>query len=279
MHERSHEVIAPEVNSVAAREAALRVQTLGGFRVWRDGAEIAPAAWRREKALYLFQFLVTVRGRYLHKEQIIDRLWPETDAETGDRDFRVALNAVNKALEPQRPPRAEPCFVQRHDLSYGLDAEEVWVDADAFEVRVIAGNRARPGDVAAAIQHYQAALDLYRGDYLPERRYEDWSSAERERLQMIALTTTTTLAGLLVERNPPESIRLAQRVLAADPVWEDAYRAQMAAYLAQGNRPLALRTYERCVEVLEREFGVEPLPETQELYERVRGSCDKKAEK
>jgi DNA-binding SARP family transcriptional activator len=59
--------------------------------------------------------------------------------------------------------------------------------------------------------------------------------------------------------------------LAVDPVWEDAYRAQMRAYQAQGNRPLALRTYQQCIQVLEQEFGVEPLPETQQLFHEIRG--------
>lgn len=60
------------------------------------------------------------------------------------------------------------------------------------------------------------------------------------------------------------------RLLALDPGWEDAYRIQMLAHLAQGNRALALRTYQLCVEVLDREFGVEPLPETRVLHEAIR---------
>jgi len=44
----------------------------------------------------------------------------------------------------------------------------------------------------------------------------------------------------------------------------------MRAFAAQGNRPMALRTYARCVENLQKEFGVEPLPETQALYEQIR---------
>jgi DNA-binding SARP family transcriptional activator len=79
----------------------------------------------------------------------------------------------------------------------------------------------------------------------------------------------TTLADLLLTRTPLESIRLAQRVLAVDPVWEDAYRVLMRAFVAQQNRPLALRTYERCMAVLDEEFGVEPLPETTTLYEQI----------
>lgn len=248
----------------------LQVQTLGGFRAWREGQEIPSSAWGREKALHLLQFLVTVRRQFLHKEQIVDRLWPELDAETGDRDFKVALNAVNNALEPDRRPRATPRFIQRHGLAYGLVMAEVWVDADAFEAYLSAANRLLPHDRERALSHYQAAVALYAGDYLPARRYEDWTSAERERLQLLALGAMTTLAGLLVEETPLGSVRLTQRVLKIDPVWEEAYRVQMRAYMVQGNRPLALRTYQQCAAVLEREFGVEPLPETVALYRQIR---------
>lgn len=254
----------PEISS------ALRVQTLGGFRLWRDGVEIEPAAWGREKALHLFQFLVTVRRHPspLHKEQIIDRLWPELDLEEGDRDFKVALNTIYKVLEPERKPRAESRFIQRQGLVYSLDLAETWIDADAFETLVAAGNRAIL-EQADAIPSYQRALSLYTGDYLPERRYEDWSSAERERLQLLGLGVMTTLANLLIEQSPLESIRLTQHVLTVDPVWEEAYRVQMRAYLAQGNRPLAIRTYQQCVRMLDEELGVEPLPETRQLMEQL----------
>jgi DNA-binding SARP family transcriptional activator len=251
---------------------ALQVQTLGGFRLWRDGREVEASTWGREKALHLFQFLITARRStaHLHKEQIIDRLWPELSAEEGDRDFKVALNAIYKVLEPERQPRVESRFIHRQGLVYNLNLEAIWIDADIFEVLVATGNRALPSKTESAIQCYRQALAHYTGDYLPERRYEDWSSAERERLQLLALGTMTTLADLLVTSTPLESIRLTQQVLAVDPVWEDAYRVQMRAYLAQGNRPLVLRTYQQCVKMLEQELGVEPLPETQQLYEQLK---------
>jgi DNA-binding SARP family transcriptional activator len=252
--------------------AALRVQTLGGFRVWCEGEEIPVTAWGREKAIHLFQFFVTMRRQFVHKEQIIDRLWPDMDIDRGDRDFKVALNALNKALEPERSAREEARFTRRYGLAYGLDFDHVWLDADAFEQLVAAGNQATATayqDPDEAIDCYALAVTLYNGDYLPERRYEDWTSAERERLQLLALNTMTTLGGLLLDRAPLESLRLAQRVLAVDPVWEDAYRLQMRAFAVQRNRPMALRSYESCVKVLDEEFGVEPLPETTELYEQI----------
>lgn len=264
-------LLAKTPNAISAK-VALHVQTLGGFRVWRNGEEVPTTAWGREKAIHLFQFFITMRRQYVHKEQIMDRLWPDLDIDKGDRDFKVALNSINKALEPEREPRSDPLFVKRYGLAYGIDFENVWLDTEAMELLISAGNQAllepaKDNDFAVAC--YEAAVKLYFGDYLPERRYEDWTSAERERLQLLALNTMTTLAALLLRHTPLESLRLTQRVLAIDPVWEDAYRVQMRAFVAQGNRPLALRSYQRCVEVLAEEFGVDPLPETTELHDQI----------
>jgi len=266
------ETLLAQTSHAIRANVALHIQTLGGFRVWRNGEEVPTTAWGREKAIHLFQFFITLRRQYVHKEQIMDRLWPDLDIEKGDRDFKVALNSINKALEPEREPRSDPLFVKRYSLAYGIDFENVWLDAEAMELLIGTGNQAILGpdkNRDFAIACYEAAVKLYHGDYLPERRYEDWTSAERERLQLLALNTMTTLAELLLDRAPLESLRLTQRVLSIDSVWEDAYRVQMRAFTAQRNRPLALRTYQRCVEVLAEEFGVEPLPETQELYAQI----------
>lgn len=256
--------------------ALLRVQTLGGFRAWRNDAEIAPTAWGREKAVHLFQFFLTLRRRYLHKEQIVDRLWPDLDSDRGDRDFKVALNSVNKALEPDRQAWSEAQFVRRFGLAYGLNLESIWLDIEVFDLLVAEGNQAlmqTPVNDEAAIRCFEGAIGLYRGDFLPERRYEDWSSAERERLQVLALNTMTVLADLLLARAPLESLRLTQQVLAIDPVWEDACRVQMRAFMSQHNRALALRTYEQCVRALSEEFDAPPLPETTALYRQIRNQA------
>ncbi|MFN8442775.1 MAG: bacterial transcriptional activator domain-containing protein [Caldilineaceae bacterium] len=253
--------------------ATLRVQTLGGFRIWYNNVELLPSVWGREKAIHLFQFLLTLRRQYAHKEQIIDRLWPDLEIDKGDRDFKVALNAVNKALEPKREAWGESNFVQRRDLAYSLNMRNIWLDSEVFELLVEAANEAllqNSSDEERAIACYDAAVHIYKGEYLPDRLYEDWSSAERERLQLLAFGAMIRLGELLLSREPLETIRLTQRVLHYDPVWEDAYRLQMRAYMIQGNRPLALRTYEQCEDILEKEFGVPPLPETSELYQKIR---------
>jgi two-component SAPR family response regulator len=99
----------------------------------------------------------------------------------GNRDFKVALNAMHKAIEPHRQPRAQPKFIRRNELVYWLELENIWIDAIVFEANIEEANRVVLFDMDAVITHYKKAIDLYQGEFLPERRYEDWTSAERER--------------------------------------------------------------------------------------------------
>ena len=122
-----------------------------------------------------------------------------------------------------------------------------------------------------AEEAYREAIDLHHGVYLPSRLYEDWTSEERERIQVLILGAMITLGELLITENPMESIRLAQQALLIDAAWEDAYRIQMEAYFQKGNRPQAIKTYQQCEKVLDKEFGIEPLPETQALLRKIKG--------
>lgn len=252
--------------------ATIRVQTLGIFQLWRNGKPIADKEWGRDTALQLFQFLITIHNRRgLHKEQIIDRIWSDLDQKSGERNFKVALHAINKVLEPERENRAEPTFIIRQGLTYQLADEDLWIDVEALEELIKLGNQHLNDAPEIAIEAYRVALALYEGTYIPNRFYEDWSSDRREHIQVLVLGALIALAELLLVDNPMESIRLTQQALEIDAAWEDAYRIQMQAYFNKGNRPQAIKSYRQCIKVLDEEFGIEPLPETEAVYESIIG--------
>jgi len=259
------------LDSIKAKHAAaaIQVQTLGGFQVWREGTAVASKEWGRDKTLQLFQYFVTARRRKAqHKEQIMDRLWEE-DGDSGDQNFKVALHGIHKVLEPYRKSHSEARYIVRQGLTYQLLSEQIWIDADAMEACIALGNQYLSEEPILAQNAYREAIDLYKGTYLPNRIYEDWSSDERERLQVLVLGAMTTLSELLLPENPMESIRLTQLALLMDAAWEDAYRIQMEAWLIKGNRPMAIKTYRQCEKVLDEEMGIAPLPETKKLLKRI----------
>lgn len=263
-----------QMESLLAKKAmaSIQVQTLGNFQVWRAGDLVNPKEWGRDVSLQLFQFFVTNRQRHgLHKEQIVDRIWPEVDLKAGQQNFKVALHGVNKVLEPKRKSRTEPKYIIRQGLAYQLNLDDMWIDVESLDLFIALGNQAIVSNPELAQKAYREAISLYRGGYLPNRLYEDWSSEERERIQLLTLGALISLSELVIKENPLESVRLTQQVLQIDPTWEDAYRIQMQAYLEKGNRPMAIKTYQQCTRILAEEFGISPLPETQYLFKKIKG--------
>ena len=248
-------------------KADLKIWTLGRFSLELDGTSI-PDNWGRDKSLQLFQFLLVSRNRAaIHKEQIIDRLWEE---QGNDQDFKVALHGINKTLDPNKKNRKQARFIVRQGATYKLNTDAIWLDTQAMEALLEIGNNSINGQKELAISAFQYAVALYQGGFLPNRIYEDWTSAERERLQVLAMGGFISLAELLLEKQANESIRLTEEALKHDPTWEEAYRIQMKAHMNNGNRPQAIKTYSRCAQILEQEFGIEPLPDTKQLLREIK---------
>lgn len=254
-------------------DAEIVILTLGKFKVWRLNELITDKDWGRDATLQLFQYLITSRNRKgQHREKILDRLWPDLDNKSAEQQFKVALHGINKVLEPNRKKRTEPRYILRQGVTYQLNMDLMWVDLDYIEANIALGNQLSGDDNEASIEAYKKVIPLHEGTFLPNRIYEDWSSEERERIQLLILGGIIDLCDLINEISPSESLRLSQKALLIDHAWEDAYRVQMAAYHKNGNRPMVIKTYKKCEQVLENEFGIDPLPETRKYYELAIGN-------
>lgn len=247
----------------------LRVQTLGQFRLWLGDREVEDRSWQRGKAKELFQLFLTKRNQFLMKEDIFQILWPAYEDKNADRDFKVALNALNNVLEPARKARAAPFFVIRDGTGYGINPHAaIELDSRLFEEWAETGLEEK--NTEKSIEELERALHLYNGDYLPERRYEDWCINERERLLVYFLRSAEKLAQLNVRReNYDSAIHWCQKILHKDRTWEEAYRLLMFCYYRKNNRPQAIRWYRKCCDVLEEELGVTPLEPTRHMYDMI----------
>ncbi|NTU85815.1 MAG: transcriptional regulator, partial [Chloroflexales bacterium] len=252
----------------------LNVRTLGAFGVWRGEVEIRDRDWRSVKARQLLQLLLVERGRMLPRDRIMDMLWPGLEAEAAANNLRVTLSRLTKAIEPTRPEGAPTYYIVQQGDTYGFNVEsDHGYDTTEFTTAVEMARAAlQKGRRDEAVAHFRRAIALYGGTFLPDCLYEDWSVVERERLGLLFTEASLRLGGLLLEDgHAHEAIGLAWRVLEYDQAQEEAYQLLMRAYGGLGERSTALRLYARCIAALEQELGVEPLPETVEIYERIRG--------
>ncbi|WP_449539378.1 BTAD domain-containing putative transcriptional regulator [Ferdinandcohnia sp. Marseille-Q9671] len=247
----------------------LRIQTLGRFRVWLGNQEVEETDWQRGKAKELLELFVTKRFSTIAREEIFDTIWPEHEEAAAARDFKVALNALNNALEPNRVARSTPFFIQRNGSSYGLNQQAGYqLDIIEFEEWIHEGLHEK--DTEHVIKCLRRALELYEGDYLPNRRYEDWCLNERERLQVLFLRGAERIAQAFVQTsNYEEAIYWCEQILSKERTWEEAYRLLMFCYYKKNNRPQAIKWFKKCVAALEEELSVKPMQPTLQMYDLI----------
>ncbi|HKE79708.1 MAG TPA: BTAD domain-containing putative transcriptional regulator [Solirubrobacteraceae bacterium] len=229
----------------------LGIQLLGTFAVRVDGAPVPEDAWRLRRARTLVKLLALAPERRLHREVVVELLWPDGDG----KGLHQVLYTARRALGGER-------LVLREGV-VALEGDVV-VDADAFERAAATAREERTREC------YRAALDLYGGELLPEDRYEEWTAARRESLRETQARLAVELAEVeAAGGDTAAAIGTLQRVVADDPLHEVAHRALMRLFAADGRGQQALAQYEQLREALRRELGADPDPETRALYREL----------
>ena len=249
----------------------LRAQLLGPFALWRGPETVSASEWKRQKARQLFLFFLTNCQTLWEREQITEHLWPELGPSAAERNFKIAYNSLTKVLEPNRERHAPSAYILRDGSRYGLRPEaDIWLDAQEFDMQIALGDDLFFQNETEAVAHYQQALALYRGEFLQEYPFEEWTSTERERLLTQYLRTSERVAiSLLAQEKWEDALQTAQAILNHDTCWENAYRIIMTAYAQMGNRTQAIRTYHCCMENLHSELGVSPTKITTQLWQQI----------
>src|SRR5215218_257711 len=251
-------------SSPARAVPQVRVGLLGGFRVERLGDAPPVSAWQRRSAKTLTKLLATYPRHMLHREQILDMLWPDVPVESALNSFGKALYAARRALEPELLPRQSSAYLKMTDSMVALDADHVLIDADHFQH--LADRALGQRDVAA----FEAALEAYGGELLPENRYDDWCTERRDFLAELSIRLLLGLAEALENRGAyGAAANRLREVLQHDPTREDAHRRLMVLYASAGDRDQAVRQFHVCQDVLRRELDLAPEKATVALYQDV----------
>jgi DNA-binding SARP family transcriptional activator len=246
---------------------SVHVRLLGGFRVERVGAAQAVSDWPRRSAKTLIKLLAIQPAHALHREQVIDVLWPKVDTESALNSFGKALHVARRALEPRLPRRHDSAYLRLRDGMLVLSTEHVLVDTDEFEQ--LAEDALRCREIAA----YEAALAAYSGELLPEDRYESWCSERRGALAELQIRLLLGMAEAFEQRRSyGEAARQLREVLQQDPTREAVHRQLMLLYARMGAPDQAVRQFHDCQAVLRQELDLAPQPETISLRDDVLAS-------
>ncbi|MET9627184.1 BTAD domain-containing putative transcriptional regulator [Lentzea sp. NPDC006480] len=222
--------------------ATCQVRVLGGFGVTVDGSPVPSHAWRSRRAADVVKLLAIETGHRLHREQVMELLWPDLPVDAAGANLRKAVHYARRAL-------GDPGAIAVEGQVLAL-----WpggcLDCDLERFNRTADAALASGDPRACA----TAAAAYGADVLPDDRYEWWAEEPRAKARNRYLALLRAAGDWT-------------RLLELDATDEEAHRAIMRRHLAAGRRREALRQFERLRDALRELVGVGPDGETVALYE------------
>jgi DNA-binding SARP family transcriptional activator len=235
---------------------SIRIRLLGSFELVAGHARLTDATMaRRRAAAWLIKLLALAPNHSLHRDQVLEALWPRLTATKARNGLYQARNLIRTLLREQG----------FHDELVALNGPlvelvgGVVVDVDEFRN---AATTALDGDPSMC----ERALELYRGELLPAELYEPWTEEPRERLRALRSRLLRKLVDLCGKNGQWQRAADILRAVPAGEYDEEMTRARMRVYQRAGDRPLAIAEYERLRDVLRRDLQAEPDPQSQALY-------------
>ncbi|MFK8024430.1 MAG: BTAD domain-containing putative transcriptional regulator [Ilumatobacter sp.] len=230
----------------ASTGTTLTARTLGGLEIEIDGQRIdehIPA-----KAAALVAYLADSGGSAT-RTRLAGLLWSDQPEDRARANLRVALTRL----------RSE---VGTH------------LDSDRRSVRLV-GTIDHDAIRLSGASSTELA-EMYRGDFLAGIEFDDapvfddWVSGRRSQLRHVAVEGLIDAAAEAEEAGDWERcLQTAVRAMEIDAVDERAHRLGIRAALRSDGRSAALARHRACVELVERELGLDPEPETLELAREI----------
>jgi len=253
---------------------AVRIYTLGRFSVFVDDKVLTFPKKAQNKPLELLRTIISGGGSNVTDKYVADTLWPDAEGDLALQAFAVNLHRLRKLLG-----RHDAVLLQNGMLA--LEKHLCWVDARAFEYYLARAEAL--WDKATGKREYEeacglifSAVDLYRGEFLPDEEAIPDVMAMREYLHGKFLKSLGRMGEYLVKTGQYDrALEAIECGLDIDTCAEELYRMLMKCMHRQGMKTEALAVFERCKRTLDLELGIAPSAETQALARTIRAgkSC------
>lgn len=245
---------------------SLRIHLFGPFEVSLDGTRLTNHDWHSQQTQSIAKILLSNRGKVVTSDQLIDSLWPDDPVDTARRRLHVRINQLRKGLKDKST------LVRTVRNGYIFESDDsCWIDVEEFQRLVSQGAHFQEvGQGRKAIQAYEQARQVYRGDFLAEDLYNDWTFTHRELFRERFLSLLIELSESYAQQGRYRlAIARAHQALIQDPLRETIYVRLMLYHYYSGEQAQALRVYEQCKQVLSDELNVAPMAATNRIRDQI----------
>jgi DNA-binding SARP family transcriptional activator/CheY-like chemotaxis protein len=213
-----------------------------------------------KKLVGLLAYLALTGPAAQPRDKLVTLFWGSHFEVQAQQNLRQALSRLRRAL-------GQDALISDGDR-ISLAPGVLDCDAVRFAALIREGSRA---SLAKAVELYKQCLLAEVA--IPEEAWADWVTAERQRLEGLALDALVRFGEIeLSLGHADKAVEAAHRALAINNLREDAHRVMVQALTAAGRRAEALKHYDDLVALLTRELNTEPDPATKSLMAELRSA-------
>lgn len=253
----------------------IKINTFGDFDIKLDDESILKKSKRNNKNLELLKYFITYYNKKLVPEDIIESLWPDADFTDPKNALRTQIFRLRKGLESvglinSREPEHYFDITFQNGFYIFDPGDSCMIDFVQFEKKAKDADSLRASEPEKAKEIYREIIDMYKGDFLAENPYSEWTFIPRSRYHRIFVQSVLRLFAMLKENNEySDIIEVYEKVVNREP-FEEAFHVYFLDALVELHEyKNALNHYNYVTARLYKEMSVRPTPELKAIYRKI----------
>ena len=244
--------------------AHVKVQIFGKLHLQNGDTRLEHFPTRRVEEL--LGYLLINQKTQIPRDKLVEVLWPDSSPSNGRASLSTALWRLKSVFAQIDAAAQDYISSSRDSISF---APEKPFTFDLVEYRRYLDKAETAKSKKGRLEALQSAVAIYKGGFC-EGIYSEWCLAERERLERSYLRSLGSLMSIHISRGEHQlAIPHGKKILRIDPLREEVHRAMMRCYLALNRRVEAMRQFQSCARLLQRELNILPMAKTIDLFRRV----------
>jgi len=261
-----------ELNVNQCCDNELKIKTFDRFEISIED-NILDISTHASQLISLFKYLLINENKFKSVDSVLEDLYR-------DREYENPKNAVQNMIYRLKKYLKENEFFDENNIifkysneSYKMSLNDVYVDFRDFEDKIEKANQEK--NLESKIACYEKAVEIYKGEFLPELLYEDWIIPTRSYLSRTYVDSVNNLLKYYMKENLLEKgIFLAEKAIKIEPFEEEIHINYIDLLISKDKIREAKKHYEYITKLLYNQFGIRPNEDMQKIYNKIKGKTN-----
>ncbi|MFO7887873.1 MAG: BTAD domain-containing putative transcriptional regulator [Eubacteriales bacterium] len=246
----------------------LKIKTFDRFEI-SEKDRVLDISNHASQLISLFKYLLINENKFKSVDSVLDDLYRDREYENPKNAVQNMIYRLKKYLKENEVFDENTINFTYSNESYKLSLTDVYVDFRDFEDKIKKAKGEK--DLESKIARYEEAVEVYKGEFLPELLYEDWIIPTRSHLSRSYVDAVNNLLSYYKKENMLEKgIFLGEKAIKIEPFEEEIHINYIDILISKDRIRDAKKHYEYITTLLYNQFGIRPNENLQKIYNKVK---------